>query len=124
MNRPARATLGLTLISLMALAAAGGCASTAATLLLAGERHLHLPQATLTANGHGDAIEITTDTFARQVTLEMLEGDANVTGAVFEDNFFDMVPGERRVVAIRYAAGGNAVRVQALNAKPQTAQRN
>jgi hypothetical protein len=85
-----------------------------ATMLLIGERYLHLPQARLTARVVGSQIEIATDVFARQVTLEMND----VTGAVFEDNFFDLSPGEERTIVIPFAAGGKRVMVRALNADP------
>jgi len=85
-----------------------------ASYLLIGERYLHLPNARLTARLAGDGIEITTDAFARTVTLEM---DA-VTGAVFEDNFFDMAPGQRRRIEVINRAGGRTVTIKALNSKP------
>jgi hypothetical protein len=85
-----------------------------ATGLLIGERYLHLPQAKLTARLADGRIEIATDAFARQVTLEF-EG---VTGAVFEDNFFDLIPGRKRSIAVVNAAGGRALTVRALNAEP------
>jgi beta-galactosidase/beta-glucuronidase len=85
-----------------------------ATYLLIGERYLHLPKAKLTAHTIGDKIEITTNVFARTVTLEM----DGVTGAVFEDNFFDMIPEQKRTIAVINPAGGQAVTIRALNAKP------
>ncbi|HUS73118.1 MAG TPA: glycoside hydrolase family 2 protein [Sedimentisphaerales bacterium] len=85
-----------------------------ATYLLTGERYLHLPKAKLTVRTVGDKIEITTNVFARTVTLEM-EG---VTGAVFEDNFFDMVPGQKRTITVVNPAGGRALTIRALNAAP------
>lgn len=85
-----------------------------ATRLLTAERYLHLPQANLTARVVEDRIEIAADAFARQVTLEF-EG---VTGAVFTDNFFDLIPGGRRTIAILKAAGGRTLTVRALNADP------
>ncbi|MCX6906117.1 MAG: hypothetical protein NTW03_22085, partial [Verrucomicrobia bacterium] len=63
-----------------------------ATCLLIGERYLHLPAAHLTVRQANDHIEITTDGFARQVELQW----DGVTGAVFEDNYFDLVPGQTR----------------------------
>ncbi len=81
------------------------------TLLLTAERYLHLPQSRLQARHRGDAIEISTDVFARQVTLD-IEG---VVGAVFEDNYFDMLPGQSSMVKILNAGGGRAVRIRALN---------
>ncbi|MHC4483318.1 MAG: beta-mannosidase, partial [Planctomycetota bacterium] len=85
-----------------------------ATYLLIGERYLHLPKAKLNARTVADGIEITTNVFARTVTLEA----DGVTGAVFEDNFFDMVPGRKRTIAVINPAGGQAVTIRALNAKP------
>jgi beta-mannosidase len=84
------------------------------TSLLSGERYLHLPQATLTARLANDRLEIATDAFARQVTLDF----TGVTGAVFEDNFFDLIPGQKRTVTVRKAAGGTALIIRALNAEP------
>ncbi len=85
-----------------------------ASYLLTGERYLHLPNAKLTARAVDDRIEITTDAFARTVTLEM----DGVTGAVFEDNYFDMAPGRKRTIDVINRAGGRVVTITALNAKP------
>ena len=85
-----------------------------ATYLLTGERYMHLPTAKLTAQAAGDKIEISTNVFARTVSLEM----TGVTGAVFEDNFFDMVPGQKRTITVINPAGGRIVTVGALNARP------
>jgi hypothetical protein len=81
---------------------------------LAAERYLHLPPSRLKAQLRGDAVEISTDVFSRQVTLEI----AGAVGAVFEDNYFDMVPGQSRTVKILNAGGGRAVGIQALNSDP------
>src|SRR5262249_27098126 len=62
------------------------------TRLLIGERYLPLPPAHISAHLVGDHVEIVTDTFARQVTLEFND----TTGAVFEDNFFDLVAQKQR----------------------------
>ena len=83
-----------------------------ATLLLTGERYLHLPRAGLTVSCSGREVEIATDLFARQVCLEV----AGTTGAVSEDNFFDLPPGRTRTVRVLNSAGGEAVTVRALNA--------
>jgi hypothetical protein len=85
-----------------------------ACCLLIGERYLHLPEAILDVRRVKNQLEITTDKFARQV---MLQSDG-VTGAVFEDNFFDLVPGQKKTVAILDAAGGRQLTVRALNAEP------
>ena len=82
--------------------------------LLTGERYLHLPQASLSVRCTGGKVEITADKFARQVTLEI----PGVTGAVFEDNCFDMVPGQKRAVEILNPAGGAEVCIRAVNTPP------
>ena len=84
------------------------------TLLLTGERYLHLPAATLNAHAVEGRIEVSTDVYARQVTLEV----PGATGAVFEDNFFDVTPRQTRIVSVIERAGGQQVRVSALNAAP------
>ena len=84
------------------------------TMLLIGERNLHLPAPKLTVTKKGDGLEIRSDTFARQVNLEM-EG---AVGSAFEDNFFDLPPGQTRTIQILNRAGGRAVMVRAVNAAP------
>ncbi len=84
-----------------------------AIMLFIGERYLHLPKPCLDARYVHDAIEIQTDLFARQVTLEA-EG---FTGAVFEDNFLDMPPGSKRIIKIIDRAGARKIVVRAVNAE-------
>ena len=50
---------------------------------------------------------------ARCVSLEM----ENTVGAVFEDNFFDLMPGQKRTVRIVKNADSRKVLVKALNAE-------
>lgn len=85
-----------------------------ATCLLTGERYLHLPQSRLSVTATGGGVLVATDRFARQVTLEMV----GTTGAVFDDNFFDLAPGQARSIAVVNTAGGRELRVSALNASP------
>ena len=85
-----------------------------AAYLLTGERYLHLPTARLTARAVGDKIEISTDVFARTVSLEM----NGVASVAFEDSFFDMVPGQKRTIRVLNPAGGKSVTISALNARP------
>ena len=87
-----------------------------ATCLLIGERYLHLPQAHLAVRKEGDRVEVATDVFAKQVVLE-LEGSS---GAVFEDNYFDLPPGRKRTISLMNAAGGGQVTVRAVNAEAAT----
>jgi hypothetical protein len=85
-----------------------------ATLLLIGERYLHLPQATLHVRHGRNGLKVTSDAFARQVTLTM----PGVMGAVFEDNFFDLSPHSSKTIAIVDPAGGSQVQIEAVNAQP------
>ncbi len=63
------------------------------------ERRVAFPDAKLTVQVKDGALSITTDKFARTVTLE---GDANgeQSGWLFEDNYFDLMPGEVKTVRI------------------------
>ncbi len=81
-----------------------------ATYLPMGERHLYLPRARLEVRATAGGIELATDAFARQVVLEAL----GRTGALFDDNHFDMVPGSRRVISV--PAGASEIVVRAYNA--------
>jgi beta-mannosidase len=87
------------------------------TYLLIGERYLHLPPAHLTLRQSGERIEIATDVFARQVSLQA-EG---AEGCFFEDNFFDLAPGEKRALGVSGAAKGLRITAAALNAEPVAA---
>ncbi len=85
-----------------------------ATLLLAPERRVHLPPATLRACRDGSAVILSTDCYCRQVRLEA-DGPLLV-----EDNYFDLLPGETRRIGIVDAAGSRTLIARALNAAPQT----
>jgi beta-mannosidase len=82
------------------------------TYLLASERHLHLPAAELALHALENGVEISTDQFARQVTLAA----SGAAGAVFEDNYFDLAPGEKRTIALTVLASSVEIEARALNA--------
>ncbi len=84
-----------------------------ATYLLKGERYLHLPPGKLEAHTVDGSVAISTDVFARQVTLET-EGATDVR---FEDNFFDLAPGQVRHVRVSGTLAGSPVTVRAFNAE-------
>ena len=86
------------------------------TYLLIGERYLELQEADLKARRVGDRIEVTTDRFARQIHIDI----PDVTGALLEDNFFDLAPQRTRMVNIVDSKNGHQVVIRALNAKPVT----
>jgi hypothetical protein len=87
-----------------------------ATHLLIAERYLALPPAQLRATLTPEGVALATDLFARQVSLEM----DYAIGAVFEDNYFDLVPGQQRTVRILERAGGRSLTVRGVNAEPLT----
>ncbi|MCK4283832.1 MAG: hypothetical protein KAX44_05910 [Candidatus Brocadiae bacterium] len=83
-----------------------------ATHLLAGERYLHLPQASLIVSVSAGAVKLSADAFARQVALSCEGGE----GTEFSDNYFDLPPGASRVVRV-IGKGGGEIAVSALNAR-------
>jgi hypothetical protein len=86
--------------------------------LLIGERYLHLPPCQLRARAFDGQIELMADRFARQVAFEM----EDCTGAVFEDNYFDLPPGQKRTVRVLERAGGKRVQIRAVNSEPVLVQ--
>ena len=86
-----------------------------ACCLLISERYVHLPETHLGVRRVKNQLEITTDNFARQVTLRF----DGVTGAVLEDNFFDLLPGQKKTVGIaqrreRTPADGCALNAESI----------
>ena len=63
------------------------------------ERRCHFPDAKLDVKVEGNSLVITTDKFARNINLN---GDSNgdKLGWFFEDNYFDLFPGEKKVVRV------------------------
>ena len=85
-----------------------------ATCLLIGERYLHLPQAHLTVRTQNGRVEIASGALARQVELRF----DDATAVSFEDNYFDLAPGQKRTIAVAGPASGRRLEVRALNADP------
>ena len=84
-----------------------------ATLLLIGERYLSFPPARLQARLADGVLEIATDNFARQVRISPT---ADLEG-LFEDNYFDMPPGQRRSIKILDAGDAKSLIIRAVNAE-------
>ncbi len=63
------------------------------------ERHIEFPEAELKLAYEDDALLITTDQFARCVHLTG-DADGDAFGWFFEDNFFDLYPGEKKRVRL------------------------
>jgi hypothetical protein len=63
------------------------------------ERRVAFPAAKLSVQVKDGALSITADRFARTVTLEG-DADGDPAGWFFEDNYFDLMPGEVKTVRI------------------------
>jgi hypothetical protein len=89
-----------------------------AVCYLAPERYLNLGRSRPTLDVHTVAggVVISTDNLARQVMLEI----PGATGAVFDDNAFDLLPGQSRTIKVIHPAGSQRVRVSAVLAAPVT----
>jgi beta-mannosidase len=63
------------------------------------EKHMQFPEAKLSMEISGDTLMLTTDTFARSIELSG-DSEGNEFGWLFEDNYFDLLPGEVKYVKI------------------------
>jgi len=63
------------------------------------ERRLTFPEAKLNVKVENGALVITTDKFARAITLDG-DADGDPFGWFFEDNYFDLLPGEVKTVRV------------------------
>ena len=63
------------------------------------ERRCIFPDAKLNVIAENNALIITTDKFARNINLEG-NADGDQFGWFFEDNYFDLLPGEKKVVRV------------------------
>jgi hypothetical protein len=59
--------------------------------------------------------ELCSGKFIRQVALTV----DGAVGAVFQENHFDLAPGQKRKVRVLDAAGGTRILVKGLNAPPR-----
>ena len=64
------------------------------------ERNLVFPEAKLTVQSRDGELLITTDQFARAIVIEGKTIDGDTFGWFFEDNWFDLLPGEQKVVKV------------------------
>lgn len=72
------------------------------------ERHLRFPDARLSVAVDGDTVTITTDRFARCVELGGSAG-GDEFGWIFEDNYFDLFPGEVKTVRVSGRHGNGKI---------------
>ncbi|HEY5465980.1 MAG TPA: glycoside hydrolase family 2 protein [Clostridia bacterium] len=76
------------------------------------ERHLGFPDAGIALGCDGDTLVLTTDRFARSIELSGDE-DGDAFGWYFEDNFFDLLPGETKRVKVFGKHGKGTIRAKA-----------
>ncbi|NHN29846.1 beta-mannosidase [Paenibacillus agricola] len=63
------------------------------------EKHMRFPEAKLSMEINGDTVKLTTDQFARSIELQG-DNEGDEFGWLFEDNYFDLLPGETKQVKI------------------------
>ncbi len=63
------------------------------------ERRMTFPDAKLDVHVRDGVLVITSDKFARSVTLQG-DADGDAFGWLFEDNYFDLMPGEEKTVRV------------------------
>lgn len=76
------------------------------------ERHLRFPDAKLSLSLRGDVLTVTTDRFARCVELSG-EENGDEFGWLFEDNYFDLIPGEIKAVRVLKRHDGGMITAKA-----------
>jgi len=79
--------------------------------LLWTEKFLLLPDAKIQIEKAEDGIILKSDKFVKEVALVI----PNSTGAVFDDNYFNLLPGEAKHVKILDAANGKTLKAKGVN---------
>lgn len=83
------------------------------------ERHLSFPDAKLMLAVEGNELVVETDRFARCVELSG-EKDGDPFGFYFTDNYFDLLPGEKKRIGIKSRHDGGIIVAKAHYAKSKT----
>lgn len=81
--------------------------------LLYPEKFLLLPDTNIKAERTSQGIILSSDKFVKDVALSMENG----SGAVFDDNYFNLLPGISKLVKIIDSAGGNKLSVKGVNSE-------
>jgi beta-mannosidase len=68
----------------------------ASRVLFTAPKHFNFPDPKLSLRIEGDEVVVSAETYAKSVELMPLDCDA-----IFEDNYFDMIKGERRIKIIK-----------------------
>jgi len=79
--------------------------------LLWTEKFLNLPDASIQLERTADGIILKSDKFVKEVALTI----PNSTGAIFDDNFFNLLPGEPKLVKILDSANGKSIKAKGVN---------
>ncbi|MFC2115086.1 glycoside hydrolase family 2 protein [Bacteroidota bacterium] len=90
------------------------------THLLFPEKFLKLENGTITATYDNGELMLESDTYIKAVELSI----PDVSGAVFNDNYFDLFPGQIKQVSIIEQKDGKQIRIQGLNSEVEVLQLN
>ena len=81
------------------------------THLLWPEKYLKLPEGVIQARWDKDTLILSAKVFIKDVALSV----PATSGAVFSDNYFNLIPGEERRVKIIAGMGGKSLQIQGVN---------
>ncbi len=79
--------------------------------LLYTEKFLNLPDATIQIEKTVNGIVLKSDKFVKEVALTITDA----TGAVFDDNYFNLLPGEPKQINILDSAKGTSIKAKGVN---------
>ncbi len=91
----------------------GRFANQSVSQLLWTEKFLVLPDATIKIEKTANGIVLKSDKFVKEVALTI----PTTSGAVFDDNYFNLLPGEAKKVIILDAANGKSIKAKGVNSK-------
>lgn len=84
-----------------------------ATHLLMPEKFLKLKDTKIMAKVIGDEIVLRSDEFVKDVALHF----TNTSGAIFSDNYFNLIPGHEKRIKIIHAANGREIQIGGVNSE-------
>jgi hypothetical protein len=90
------------------------------THLLFPEKFLNLPDAEISASFIDGELVLSSDYFVKDVELYM----TNTSGAVFSENYFNLLPGEVKRVSIIDHQNGKSIRIKGVNSEISTIRIN
>ncbi len=84
--------------------------------LLWAEKFLKLPEGAIQVRREKDTLILSAKVFIKDVALNM----PSVAGAVFSDNYFNLIPGEEKRVKLIAHVGGKSLQIQGVNSSMVT----